>query len=102
MLYVRVNNKMDFPTQWDRVQDMFKYLNRMMYGYQIIMERKMFATREGGEYRATLIKWATSRSENRREVLLETDNPEQMEAALVMLISEADTLAQAHKVSMVP
>jgi hypothetical protein len=65
------------------------------------MERKIFAT-DGPEYRATLIKWERDvvRIDQKRRVLLETTDPKQLEAALLMLISEAETQRRASNVSM--
>jgi hypothetical protein len=44
-----------------------------------------------------LIRWAKTRDENQREVLLETSDPAQMKAALLMLISEAEPEYKAKK-----
>jgi hypothetical protein len=109
MLYATINKDRwdSIPAEWDEVQDMFKYLNRMTYGTQLTFESRMFNTGEGYPYRAVLIRWNNithpDTNTNKREVLLETSDPEQMEAALLMLISEAETEQRAGKqISMIP
>ena len=99
MLYARVDEKSQWPNEWDEVQDMFKYLNRMVWGYQLILEKKMFATQFGMEYRGVLVRWNGKQypETNRREVLLETDDPAQMKATLFMLINEAEVEYKAAK-----
>jgi hypothetical protein len=106
MLYAQVNEKATWPLVWEEVQDMHKYLNKMSYTYQLILEKKMFATQFGAEYRGALIKWVGNdpvKGERKREVLLETTDPAQMRAALFMLINEAEQVEKAGKrISMVP
>ena len=81
---------------WDNVQDMFRHLNSMAWGYQLEMERKMFST-VGEEYRCVLVRWDITRN-RKREVLLETSNPKHMEAILLLLIKEAEAQAKANNV----
>jgi hypothetical protein len=99
MLYAQITGK-DYvlPMQWDKCYDMYKYLKRMTWGYQFIAERKMFQV-EGPEYRCVLVRWVHDLNmwEKRREVLLETSDPKQMEVALFMLINEAEAQAKANK-----
>lgn len=105
MLYAQVKDKSMWPMAWEKCELMGKHLNRITYGYQVEIHAKMFATREGPEYRGVLVRWGVIRDEQKREVLLDTDSPEQMESALFMLINEAETQAKAHikmNVSMVP
>lgn len=111
MLYARMNdhkNKhMDWPLEWEKCNDMFKYLNRMMWGYQLNIERRMLYSALHPEYRCVLVKWEqetptaqhtqTDLPKKKREVLLETSDPAQMEATLFMLINEAEVLARAYK-----
>jgi hypothetical protein len=102
MLYARVDEKSQWPNEWDEVQDMFQYMTRMIFGYQLSMEKKMFATQYSPEYRCTLVKWAIDEGMRKRSVLLETSDICQMKAALLMLISEAEQEGKKHKRSMVP
>ena len=113
MLYATIDKQRwdSLPAEWDKVQDMFKYLNRMVWGYQLTMEVRMF-NREGSyPYQCTLIQWGEQRSGTqevfkRREVLLETPDHTQMEAALFMLINEFEPAykeaVNGQRVSMVP
>ena len=64
------------------MQAMFNYFYRMTWGYQLSMETKLFSTL-GEQYRATLVRFVKAQ----REVILETCDPAQMEAALLMLIA---------------
>jgi hypothetical protein len=97
-----VNEKATWPLVWEEVQDMHKYLNKMSYSYQLVLEKKMLASQYGHEYRGVLIKWGKVHDETKRVVLLETSDPDQMKAALMMLISEAEQATRAHKMSMIP
>jgi hypothetical protein len=100
MLYARMSEKATWPLVWEEVQDMHKYLNKMSYSYQLVLEKKMFSTQYGHEYRGVLIKWGRVHDETKRVVLLETSDPAQMKAALFMLINEAEELAKGHKMNM--
>lgn len=104
MLYATIDKQRwdSLPAEWDKVQDMFKYLQRMAWGYQLTMEARMFNTQGSYPYQCTLIRWADGDnkpmlSSRKREVLLETTDHTQMEAALFMLINEHEP---AYKESM--
>lgn len=98
MLYAQVKDKTMWPMKWEKCEAMFKHLNRMTYGFQLEIHGKMFATQDGPEHRAVLVKWTNGDGmltrDMVREVLLETGDPEQMEAALFMLINEAEVAAK--------
>lgn len=116
MLYATINKDRwdSLPAEWDKTQDMFKYLQRMAWGYQLTMETRMFNTEGSYPYQCTLIKWSDARvpkpinviDGRTREVLLETTDHTQMEAALFMLINEVEPaykeLLNNQRVSMVP
>jgi hypothetical protein len=108
MLYAQVDKKRwdDIPAEWDEVRAMFQYLQRMIYGYQVTFESRMFNSGEYPQYRCTLLRWEKDKITRamKREVLLETSDPDQMKAALLMLISETEPEYKAAKnrVSMVP
>jgi hypothetical protein len=90
MLYAEFNRGQQLlPMKWDKCEAMYRYLTRIAWGYQFSAERKMFQT-EGPEYRCVLVKWFVGADTRKREVLLETSDPTQMEVALFMLISEAE------------
>ena len=92
MLYAEFDRRQQLlPMKWDKCESMYKYLTKLTQGYQFIAERKMFQT-AGPEYRCVLVRWVNdlNRWEKRREVLLETSDPTQMEVALFMLINEIE------------
>ena len=97
MLYAPLSRegKWEIPMAWDKVDAMFKHLNKMVWGYQLQMERKMFAI-EGAEFRATLIRWESNSitRDNKRVVLVTTSEPSHMESVLLVLIREAETNAK--------
>lgn len=88
MLYAPLDrNGLDYlPMYWDTSQAMMKHLYHMSFGYQLRMERRMFALREHPEYRAVLLAWNNGKPTR----LLVTGDPRQLEAALFMLIKEAE------------
>ena len=114
MLYAQMDKKRwdDISSEWDEVRDMFQYLQRMTWGYQLNLERRMFYSETDPEFRCVLVKWVDKENkpvltdrDKKREVLLETSDPKQMEAALFMLINEVEVqykAAKAQRVSMVP
>jgi hypothetical protein len=103
MLYAQVNDKSQWPMKWEKCELMHKHLNRMSWSYQLILERRMLFDALHPEYRGVLVKWENGptsvggASVSKHGVLLETSDPEQMEAALLMLISEAEEQAKAVK-----
>ena len=103
MLYAQVKDKAHWPMKWEKCELMSKHLNRTLFGYQLIIERRMLYDAEHPEFRGVLVKWkANSLTRDMvREVLLETCDPEQMEAALFMLINEAEQAAKAMNPSLV-
>lgn len=72
------------PIRWDKVRDMFAYLNKTIWGYQLTFEGNVLANSLEPSIRCSLIRWY----DQRRDVILQTTDPKQMEAALFMLISE--------------
>lgn len=99
MLYAQITGKTyALPMEWDKCDVMYRHLKSLTWGYQFVAERKMFQT-AGPEYRCALVKWVEDRTinERRREVLVETSDPEHMESVLFMLINEADAQAKAYR-----
>jgi hypothetical protein len=96
MLYAQVKDKGMWPTRWEKCEIMAKHLNRITYSYQLNVEKRMLFDAGHPEYRGVLLKWAPNSTTRDmvREVLLETGDPEQMEAALFMLINEAEVAAK--------
>lgn len=114
MLYATIDKQRwdSLPAEWDKVQDMFKYLNRMAWGYQLTMERRMIMSPTHPEFQCTLIRWENVElkgpdyNNRKREVLLETSDHTQMEVALFMLINEVEPAFKeamnGKQVSMIP
>jgi len=96
MLYAQVKDKAHWPMRWEKCELMHKHLNRMTYNYQLSIEKRMLFDIEHPEFRAVLVKWVPNSitRDMVREVLLETSDPEQLEAALFMLINEAEVAAK--------
>ena len=105
MLYATIDKKLwctQVPMRWDKVQAMFQHLNRMTWGYQLEFASSMFNLPEHPPIQARLIKWEShGRPSNNRTVLVETTEPEQMQAALFMLINEAEAQTKAQDVQKV-
>lgn len=99
MLYAQVKDKSMWPMVWEKCELMSKHLSRMTWGYQVEIHAKLFASADGAQFRAVLIKWGADgmTRDMKREVLLDTDNPEQMESALFMLINEAEVQVKAQR-----
>jgi hypothetical protein len=99
MLYAQVDKRRwdEIPSEWDEVRNMFQYLHRMTYAHQVTFESRMFHSDDYPQYRCSLIRWENNKITRnmKREVLLETFDPEQMEAALFMLINEAEQAQKA-------
>ena len=78
------------PIRWDKVRDMFAYLNKTIWGYQLTFEGNVLANSLEPSIRCSLVRWESG-SRNvgpKRDVILQTTDPKQMEAALFMLINE--------------
>lgn len=98
MLYAQVKDKGMWPMRWEKCQLMHEHLNRISWSYQLQIEKRMLFDAVHPEFRGVLVKWSPNSNLTRdMEVLLETGDPEQMEAALFMLINEAEQAAKAMK-----
>lgn len=94
MLYAKLERDVwgtALPMSWDKVQDMFSHLNRMVRNHQLEFQTKLFNTL-GPNIMCVLIRWENNpiTRDRRRVVLLETFDHKQMEAVLFMLINEAE------------
>ena len=79
------------PMGWDKVQDMYSYLKKHNWSYQMLFELNIVASSLTPKHRCTLIRWESGALVGqKREVVLQTTEPQQMEAALFMLINEAE------------
>ena len=86
MLYAALSkhSKLDLPMAWDKPRAMFDYLTKISWSYQLEFQSKLFNGIEGPDIIAVLIRW----EDRKRNLLLQTSDPKQLEAALTMLISE--------------
>ena len=92
MLYAQTHDK-DRPLRWSTVESLWSHFNRVggaALNYQLIWERSMF----GGvapeeQIRAHLRKWHRDAQGSYPLPVLTTTDPQQMEAAIIMLIVEA-------------
>ena len=90
MLYAPVNaNAWKFG--WEEIEYLEKKLRQFNYNYQVGAERRMFDSQDLPEYRFVLLKWEHRKDGNKRNVLLETHDMEQMASALKMLVSIEET-----------
>jgi hypothetical protein len=90
MLYAPVNaNAWKFG--WEEIEYLEKKLRQFNYHYQVGAERRMFDSQDLPEYRFVLMKWENHGDGNKRNVLLETHDMEQMASALKMLVSIEET-----------
>jgi len=103
MLYAQVKDKSQWPMKWEKCELMHKHLNRMTWSYQLILERRMLFDSLHPEFRGVLTRWTHGATSvgggivSKHGVLLETSDPDQMESALLMLISEAEQANKAVK-----
>jgi len=86
------------PMSWDKTQNMFRHLSTMDYRYQLTFETNVLANSLAPAIRCSLIRWDDRRVSvggvgprtSERQVILQTSDPKPMEAALFMLINEAE------------
>ena len=93
MLYAPLSSsaRHQVPTEWSQVEGMFRYLDQMVDGYQLVLGRNMFNNIPCEEYRATLVRWEHRQTpEHRRVLLVTTSDPKHMESVLLVLIREAE------------
>lgn len=101
MLFVPIKKEQygGMGMEWDKVQDMFNYLQSLRYTladfHQLVFETSMFGTPP--LYRCAIIKWSNNpiTRDRKREVLIESSDPKQVEAILIMLISIAEEQKRA-------
>ena len=85
----RVNYPQEFALKVNKIQWFEKELRGHNANYQVGMERRVVGDLDGEEYRYIVLKWKITSvgSIKTREVLLETSDPDQVIATLMMLIS---------------
>ena len=85
----RVNYPQELALKVNKIQWFEKELRGHNANYQVGMERRVMGDLDEAEYRYIVLKWERSYAtfENKRRVLLETTDPDQVIATLKMLIS---------------
>jgi hypothetical protein len=91
MLYVAISDRSAWPLGAEELEYLEKKLRNLNYNYQVGMEARMFSLPDHPEHRYVLLKWEHYAEGNKRIVLLETHDIEQMASALKMLISIEET-----------
>jgi len=91
MLYVAALNKAAWPLGAEEIEYLEKKLRHFNYNYQVGLEVRMFSLPDHPKYRYVLLKWENYGDGNKRNVLLETHDMEQMASALKMLVSIEET-----------
>lgn len=88
MLYAAVTDRSAWPLGVEELEYLEKKLRLFDFRYQMGMEMRMFNTMEYAPvYRYVLLRWENHGDGNKRIVVLETHDVEQMASALKMLIS---------------
>lgn len=75
------------PLGFEKLEWLEKRLKKLNPTYQLVISRRMFDVAFMEEYQFTLIRWVRTSMENKRTLVLETTDLEQMESALFMLIN---------------
>ena len=91
MLYAAVHDRRAWPLGLEELEYLKKKLKHLNYNYRLDLEVRMFALSDHPEYRYVLLKWEHYAKGNKRIVLLETHDMEQMASALKMLVSIEET-----------
>jgi hypothetical protein len=92
-MYAQLNEKSwgQMGQEWDVVQDMYTYMknrnNLNPFFYQLLVEKRMFATQEPPFIRVSIVKFWYEGSERKREVMVTSADPEHIKSVLMMLIS---------------
>lgn len=86
----RVNYPQELALKVNKLQWFEKALRAHNANYQVGMERRVVGDLDEAEYRYIVLKWESdfaNKRGNKRNVLLETSDPDQVIATLTMLIS---------------
>lgn len=86
MLYAMVD-KTAWKLGWEELEYLEKKLKRLDPHYQMGIQRRMFESHADPEYRFVLLRWENHGDGNKRIVVLDTHDIEQMASALKMLVS---------------
>ena len=86
-MYVAIENKGELPLKFEKLEWLAKKLKRLDPTYQLLIKKRMFELLYMAEFEFTLVRWEGTVRENKRHLVLETKDLEQMESALFMLIN---------------
>jgi hypothetical protein len=99
-VYARIDKEVwgtALPMSWDKVQDMWRHLHALCWTYQLTFDTNVLANSLAPSIRCSLIEWESVPQrgsfvgfDQRRNTILQTTDPKQMEAALFMLINELE------------
>jgi hypothetical protein len=86
-MYVAIENKRELPLKFEKLEWLGKKLKSLAPSYQLLIERRMFDVSYIAEFQFALVRWEGTPMKNKRHLVLETTDLEQMESALFMLIN---------------
>lgn len=86
-MYVAIENKRELPLKFEKLEWLGKKLRSLDATYQLVIARRMFDVAFMEEFQFALVRWVRTSMENKRTLVLETTDLEQMESALFMLIN---------------
>ena len=86
-MYVAIENKRELPLKFEKLEWLGKKLKSLAPSYQLLISRRMFDVAFMEEFQFALVRWGRTSMENKRTLVLETTDLEQMESALFMLIN---------------
>ena len=75
------------PLKFEKLEWLEKKLKRLDPAYQLLIKKRMFELLYMAEFEFTLVRWEGTPRENKRHLVLETTDLEQMESAMFMLIN---------------
>jgi hypothetical protein len=86
-MYVAIENKGELPLKFEKLEWLEKKLKKLDPAYQLLIKKRMFELLYMAEFEFTLVRWEGTPMKNKRHLVLETKDLEQMESALFMLIN---------------
>ena len=95
-MYVAIENKGELPLKFEKLEWLEKKLKRLNPTYQLLIKQRMFELLYMAEFEFTLVRWEGTPMKNKRHLVLETKDLEQMESALFMLINTEEDANNKH------
>jgi hypothetical protein len=94
-MYVAIERRQihELPLEFGKLEWLEKRLKRLNSTYQLLISRRMFDVAYMEEYQFTVVRWEGTPMKNKRHLVLETTDLEQMESALFMLINTEEEYA---------